>query len=112
MRQLWSATTTKVLEMQEIRVPRYVADALGLEVGIPVILVRRLRSVADEPAAIDTAYGWRPLFLSVAGRPYWLIHRHHGWGRRPCGLTPATSSRPSWPAVRKQGPWGSRRTLR
>jgi GntR family transcriptional regulator len=56
MRELGLPLATEVLEVQEVGAPRYVADALELPAGASVILVRRLRNVAEEPAAIHTAY--------------------------------------------------------
>jgi GntR family transcriptional regulator len=56
MRELGLPLVTRVLEVQEMPAPRSVADALELSTGSSVILVRRLRIVANEPAAIHTAY--------------------------------------------------------
>jgi GntR family transcriptional regulator len=56
MRELSLPLSTRVLEVHEIPAPRSVADALELSTGAPVILIRRLRIVADEPAAIHTSY--------------------------------------------------------
>jgi GntR family transcriptional regulator len=56
MRELSLPLSTRVLEVQEIPAPRSVADALEIAGGASVILIRRLRIVAEEPAAIHTSY--------------------------------------------------------
>jgi GntR family transcriptional regulator len=56
MRELDLPLVTRVLDVQEFSAPRNVSQALELDSGAKVVLVRRLRIVAGEPVAIHTAY--------------------------------------------------------
>ncbi len=46
----------RLLEYDVVRAPRKVATYLGLRVGEPVVLIRRLRLVNDVPFCIETSY--------------------------------------------------------
>jgi len=47
---------TRVLDARTIPAPQSVAEALSLPAGAGVVKIRRLRVVADKPAALHTAY--------------------------------------------------------
>jgi GntR family transcriptional regulator len=56
MEALSLKTTTKVLEAAAVSAPSNVASALGIPPGSRAIFIRRLRSVAGQPAAIHMSY--------------------------------------------------------
>ncbi|HUG05740.1 MAG TPA: GntR family transcriptional regulator, partial [Candidatus Limnocylindria bacterium] len=64
MRSLGLRLTTSVLDSGVQRAPSHIARALELAAGSNVVFLRRLRTVAGEPAAIHTSY-LPPQFSSV-----------------------------------------------
>jgi len=81
---------TRVLELGRIPAPAHVAERLGLTVGQPVVLLRRLRLADGEPLALMTSHLPDHLFPGLADRTgpidslYRLLQEQYG-------VTPTTA---------------------
>jgi GntR family transcriptional regulator len=58
--------TTRVLVVESLPAPPEIAQQLHLDVGIPLLMIRRLRLVGGIPAAIHTAYLNQAVYGAVA----------------------------------------------
>jgi len=83
-REVGKRPSAKILEIKQSHPSKFVRSKLHLNEGEPIVLVKRLRFVDDEPWAIETAHfrndiGGKLLNEDLSGSIYKLIQEKYGY---------------------------------